>query len=178
MQQKMKWLHFYNYLKNIKVKILKIKSKLFKIIRFLGLAHFEALELLSNQSSIVLQTMNHGNEKILEQIENYFQLNDDDDDLDLHEKFDSLKINDDNDHHQIPSLDILSQKFTAYQTQLRSTVSVDKLLEVYESANQFLKEWEWMDTELDQRVNRKKQKNHFFKQKYIFRLYPKKHLIH
>jgi len=160
MQQKMKWLHFYNYLKNIKVKILKIKSKLFKIIRFLGLAHFEALELLSNQSSIVLQTMNHGNEKILEQIENYFQLNDDDD-LNLNEKFDSLTINDDNDHHQIPSLDILSQKFTAYQTQLRSTVSVDKLLEVYESADQFLKEWDWMDTELDQKVI-KNNKNYFF----------------
>jgi hypothetical protein len=159
MQQKMKWLHFYNYLKNIKVKILKIKSKLFKFIRFLGLAHFEALELLSNQSSIVLQTMNYGNEKILEQIENYFQLNDDDD-LDLNEKFDSLTINDDNDHHQIPSLDILSQKFTAYQTQLRSTVSVDKLLEVYESADQFLKEWDWMDTELDQKVI-KNNKNYF-----------------
>ncbi len=155
----MKWLHFYNYLKNIKVKILKIKSKLFKFIRFLGLAHFEALELLSNQSSIVLQTMNYGNEKILEQIENYFQLNDDDD-LDLNEKFDSLTINDDNDHHQIPSLDILSQKFTAYQTQLRSTVSVDKLLEVYESADQFLKEWDWMDTELDQKVI-KNNKNYF-----------------
>jgi hypothetical protein len=121
---------------------------------FLGLAHFEALELLSNQSSIILQTMSHGNEKILEQINTYFQINDDDDDSDLDKKLDSLAVNDDTDNNQIPSLDILSQKFTAYQTQLRSTVSVDKLLEVYESANQFLKEWDWMDTELDQKVRR------------------------
>jgi hypothetical protein len=95
--------------------------------------------------------MSHGNEKLLEQINNYFQINDDDDNL--NDKLDSLTINDDN---QIPSLDILSQKFTGYQTQLRSTVSVDKLLEVYESANQFIKEWDWMDTELDQKVNKNK----------------------
>jgi hypothetical protein len=93
--------------------------------------------------------MSHGNEELLEQISSYFQINDDDE-LTLN----SLTINDDNEH-DIPSLDILSQKFTAYQTQLRSTVPVDKLLEVYESANQFLKEWEWMDTELDQRVLKK-----------------------
>ncbi len=112
----------------------------------LGLAHFEALELLSNQSSTILQSMSYGNEKLLEEISNYFQINDDDE-LTLN----SLTINDDNEH-DIPSLDILSQKFTAHQTQLRSTVPVDKLLEVYESAYQFLKEWEWMDTELDQKV--------------------------
>jgi hypothetical protein len=113
------------------------------------------LELLSNQSSIVLQTMSPGNEKILEQIDSYFQINDDDD-SDLDNKLDSLTINEDNDNNQIPSLDILSQKFTAYQTQLRSTISVDKILEVYESADQFLKEWDWMDTELDQKVRKKK----------------------
>jgi hypothetical protein len=117
---------------------------------FSGLAHFEALELLSNQSSVVLQTMSFGNEKILEQIETYFQINDDDDDR-LNDKLDSLTINDES----IPTLDILSQKFTAHQTQLRSTVSVDKLLEVYESADQFLKEWDWMDTELDQKVKQR-----------------------
>jgi hypothetical protein len=96
--------------------------------------------------------MSHGNEELIEEISTYFQINDDDDDeLTLN----SLTINDDNEH-DIPTLDILSKKFTAYQTQLRSTIPVDKLLEVYESANQFLKEWEWTDTELDQRVNRKK----------------------
>jgi hypothetical protein len=96
--------------------------------------------------------MSHGNEKLLEQIENYFKLNDDDDDiLELNNQVDSLTINDDK--NQIPTLDVLSQKFTAYQTQLRSTIPVDKLLEVYESADQFLKEWDWMDTELDQKVN-------------------------
>ena len=99
--------------------------------------------------------MSAGNEKILEQIDDYFQI-DDDDDIELNNQLDSLTTNDDNDSkNQVPSLDILSQKFTAYQTQLRSTVSVDKLLEVYESANQFIKEWDWMDTELDQKVNRK-----------------------
>ncbi|CAF0823512.1 unnamed protein product [Rotaria sordida] len=116
-----------------------------------GLAHFEALELLSNQSSITLQTMSYGNEKILEQIDNYFQV--DDDDFEINHISDSSTIYDDNnDNHHVPSLDILSQKFTAYQTQLRSTVPVDKLLEVYESANQFLTEWDWMDTELDQKT--------------------------
>jgi hypothetical protein len=91
--------------------------------------------------------MSHGNEKLLEEISSYFQFNDDDE-LTLN----SLTINDDNEQ-DIPSLNILSQKFTAYQTQLRSTVPVDKLLEVYESSNQFLTEWEWMDTELDQKVD-------------------------
>jgi hypothetical protein len=89
--------------------------------------------------------MSHGNDKFLEQISTYFYLNDDDITLN------SLTITDDNEN-DIPTLDILSQKFTAYQTQLRSPIPVDKLLEVYESANQFLKEWEWMDTELDQKV--------------------------
>ncbi|UJR30500.1 hypothetical protein I4U23_018032 [Adineta vaga] len=118
-----------------------------------GLAHFEALELLSNQSGMVLQTMKSGNEKVLEQIDNYFQIDDDDDDLaETNNKLNSLNITDDNDNQQVPSLDILSQKFTAYQTQLRSTVSVEKLLEVYESANEFIKEWDWMDTELDQKT--------------------------
>ena len=127
------------------------KSRIILIYFKLGLAHFEALELLSNQSSIILQTMSHGNEKVLEQIENYFQINDDD--LELNNQLDSLTTNDDSDNNnQIPTLDILSQKFTAHQTQLRSTVSVDKILEVYESANQFIKEWDWMDTELDQKV--------------------------
>ncbi|CAF5151861.1 unnamed protein product, partial [Rotaria sp. Silwood1] len=51
-----------------------------------GLAHFEALELLSNQSSTTLQTMSYGNEKILEQIDNYFQL--DDDDMDINNTLD------------------------------------------------------------------------------------------
>ncbi|CAF3956434.1 unnamed protein product, partial [Rotaria sp. Silwood2] len=116
-----------------------------------GLAHFEALELLSDQSSTILQTMSYGNEKFLEQIDNYFQL--DDDDYEINNILDSSTTYDDNnDNNHIPSLDILSQKFTAYQTQLRSTVSVDKLLEVYESANQFLTEWDWMDTELDQKT--------------------------
>ena len=119
---------------------------------WLGLAHFEALELLSNQSSVVLQTMSHGNEKILEQIDSYFQLNDDD--LEINDVLNSLTVNDDNDNNQIPTLDSLSQKFIAYQTQLHSTVSVEKLLEVYESANRFLKEWDWMDTEMDQKVKR------------------------
>ena len=119
-----------------------------------GLAHFEALELLSNQSALVLQTMSSGNEKVLEQINGYFQVNDNDDDLE--HQFDSLTTNETNDdHRQIPTLDVLSQRFTAYQTQLRSTVPVDKLLEVYESAEQFLKEWDWMDTELDQKVRRR-----------------------
>ena len=93
--------------------------------------------------------MSHGNEKLLEEISGYFQVNDDDDD---ELTVNSLSINDDNEQ-EIPNLNILSQKFTAYQTQLRSTIPVDKLLEVYESAEQFLKEWEWMDTELDQKVN-------------------------
>ncbi len=118
---------------------------------FVGLAHFEALELLSNQSSTILQSMSHGNEELIEEISTYFQINDDEDELTIN----SLTITEENEH-DIPTLDILSQKFTAYQTQLRSTIPVDKLLEVYESANQFLKEWEWMDTELDQRVNRRK----------------------
>ena len=97
--------------------------------------------------------MSSGNEKILEQIDNYFQINDDEEeDLEIDNRLNSLTVKDDNDNNQIPSLDILSQKFTAHQTQLRSTVSVDKLLEVYESANEFLKEWDWMDTELDQKV--------------------------
>jgi len=134
-------------LKNIKVK----STKLFCLFCFfsshLGLVHFEALELLSNQSSIILQSMSYGNENLLEEISSYFQINDDE--LTLN----SVTINDDNEH-DIPTLDILSQKFTAYQTQLRSTISVDKLLEVYESANQFIKEWEWTDTELDQQVKR------------------------
>ncbi|CAF3568145.1 unnamed protein product [Rotaria sordida] len=112
-----------------------------------GLAQFEALELLSNQSATILQSMNYGNEKLFDEISTYFQINDDDDELTLN----SLTVND-NYEHDIPTLDILSQKFTAYQTQLRSTVSVDKLLEVYESANQLIKEWEWMDTELDQKT--------------------------
>lgn len=119
-----------------------------------GLAHFEALELLSTQSALVLQTMSGGNEKVLEQIDGYFQVHDNDDDLE--HQFDSLTTNETNDdHQQIPTLDVLSQRFTAYQTQLRSTVSVDKILEVYESAEQFLKEWDWMDTELDQKVRRR-----------------------
>lgn len=90
--------------------------------------------------------MSFGNEKLLDEIGGYFQINDDDE-LTLN----SLSINDDNER-ETPTLDILSQNFTAYQTQLRSTVPVDKLLEVYESANQFLKDWEWTDTELDQQV--------------------------
>lgn len=102
---------------------------------------------------MVLQTMKSGNEKVLEEINNYFRIDDEDDDLaETESKLNSLNIADDNDGHQVPSLDILSQKFTAYQTQLRSTVSVEKLLEVYESANEFIKEWDWMDTELDQKV--------------------------
>ena len=40
----------------------------------------------------------------------------------------------------------------AYQTQLRSVIPVNKLLEVYESFNQFLTEWEWTNFELDQKV--------------------------
>lgn len=120
----------------------------------LGLAHFEALELLSNQSALVLQTMSSGNEKVLEQVDGYFQVNDNDDDLE--HQFDSLTTNETtDDHRQIPTLDVLSQRFTAYQTQLRSTIPVDKILEVYESAEQFLKEWDWMDTELDQKVRRR-----------------------
>ncbi|CAF2401092.1 unnamed protein product [Rotaria sp. Silwood2] len=111
-----------------------------------GLAHFEALELLSNQSATILHSMSYGNEKLFDEISTYFQINDDDE-LTLN----SLTINNNNEH-DIPSLDILSQKFTAYQTQLRATVSVDKLLEVYESAHEFIKEWEWMDTELDQKT--------------------------
>jgi len=90
--------------------------------------------------------MSFGNEKLLDEISSYFQINDDDE-LTLN----SLSINDDNER-ETPTLDILSQNFTAYQTQLRSTVPVDKLLEVYESANQFLKDWEWTDTEHDQQV--------------------------
>jgi hypothetical protein len=105
--------------------------------------------------------MSYGNEKLLEEISSYFQINDDDE-LTLN----SLTINDDNEQ-DIPSLDILSQKFTAYQTQLRSTIPVDKLLEVYESANQFLKEWEWMDTELDQKVTQ----NVFFSGIVILEIY-------
>ncbi len=98
--------------------------------------------------------MSHGNEKLIEEISKYFLVDDEDDELTLN----SLVINDDN-QHDIPSLGILSQKFTAYQTQLRSTVPVDKLLEVYESENQFLKEWEWTDTELDQKVQKSDYKN-------------------
>jgi hypothetical protein len=92
--------------------------------------------------------MTHGNESLLEQIETYFQFNDDDFTFNDDDNS-SIDTNNDN---QIPTLDVLSQKFTAYQTQVRSTVPVDKLLEVYESANQFLKEWDWLDTELDQKV--------------------------
>ena len=95
---------------------------------------------------MVLQTMIHGNENLLEQISTYFQV-DDDDELTLN----SLNINDQHDS-DIPTLDVLSQKFTAYQTQLRSVVSTEKLLEAYESAHQCLKGWEWMDTEDDQKV--------------------------
>lgn len=91
--------------------------------------------------------MSHGNEEFLEDISKYFQLDEDDDELTLN----SLNINNDNEQ-EIPSLDVLSKKFTAYQSQLRSTVPVDKLLEVYESSNQFLTEWEWTDSELDQKV--------------------------
>lgn len=116
-----------------------------------GLVHFEALELLSNQSALVLQTTSPGNEQLLEQIDNYFQLKDDDD-LTLNDDTETSTTHDDPTHSQIPSLDVLSQKFTAYQSQLRSTVPVEKLLEVYESVNQFLQEWDWMDTELDQKV--------------------------
>lgn len=100
--------------------------------------------------------MSHGNEKIIEQIDKYFQI---DDDLDIDDTLDSSTIFDDNEKNHIPQLDALSQKFTAYQTQLRSTVSVDKLLEVYESANQFLTEWDWSDSELDQKV---KTKSYYF----------------
>ncbi|CAF3631905.1 unnamed protein product, partial [Rotaria sp. Silwood2] len=93
----------------------------------------------------------HSTYSLLQPTNNYFQL--DDDDYEINNILDSSTTYDDNnDNNHIPSLDILSQKFTAYQTQLRSTVSVDKLLEVYESANQFLTEWDWMDTELDQKT--------------------------
>lgn len=119
-----------------------------------GLVHFEALELLSNQSSLVFRTMNATNEALLEQIDEYFQL--DDDDLTLSDENETSTTIDDHNHSQIPTLDVLSQKFTAYQSQLRSTIPVDKLLEVYESANQFLQEWDWMDTELDQKVTKLK----------------------
>jgi len=115
-----------------------------------GLVHFEALELLSNQSSLVFRTMNATNEALLVQIDEYFQL--DDDDLTLSDENETSTTIDDHNHSQIPTLDVLSQKFTAYQSQLRSTIPVDKLLEVYESANQFLQEWDWMDTELDQKT--------------------------
>ena len=91
--------------------------------------------------------MSHGNEDLLEEIDKYFQLDDEDNELALN----SLKINHENEQ-EIPSLDVVSQKFTAYQTQLRSTIPVDKLLEVYESFNQFLTEWERTDSELDQKV--------------------------
>ena len=101
--------------------------------------------------------MSAGNENLLEQIDNYFELNDDD--LTLDDQTDSSTITDEPDRYPIPTLDILSQKFTAYQTQLRSTVPVEKLLEVYESADQFLKEWDWMDTQLDQKVRQKRQLN-------------------
>ncbi|CAF1311474.1 unnamed protein product [Adineta steineri] len=100
--------------------------------KYQGLIHFEALELLSNQSTIILQTMNYENEKILEEISSYFQIG--------------------NNEQDIPTLDILSKNFTSYQTQLRSSISVDKLLEIYESASQFLKEYESMDTEFDQKT--------------------------
>lgn len=116
----------------------------------LGLAHFEALELLSNQSSLILSTMGTGNADLLEQIDSYFELTDDD--MLNNDGDDVSESQNDVDYYPIPTLDVLSQKFTGYQSQLRSTVPVDKLLEVYESANQFLKEWDWMDTELDQKV--------------------------
>ena len=114
----------------------------------LGPDPFEALELLSIESTTILQSMSHGNEKFFDDITIYFQINDDDDELILN----SLTINDNNEH-EIPTLEILSKKYTAHQAQLRSTASADKLLEVYESANQFIKEWKLMDTELDQKVN-------------------------
>ena len=96
--------------------------------------------------------MGQGNERVLEQIETYFQCDDDDDDLTLNEETEPSASRNTTGNHSIPSLDVLSQRFTAYQTQLRSPVTVEKSLEVYESANQFLKEWDWMDTELDQKV--------------------------
>ena len=96
--------------------------------------------------------MGQGNETVLEQIETYFQCDDDEDDLTLNEDPDPSASRNTTGNHSIPTLDILSQRFTAYQTQLRSPVTVEKSLEVYESANQFLKEWDWMDTELDQKV--------------------------
>ena len=114
----------------------------------LGLIHYESLELLSNQSAAIIQNMRHGNEKLFEDISSYFHIRDnDDDELTLN----SLTINNDNEF-KIPSLDILSQNFTAYQTQLRSTVSVNKLLEIYESTSQYLTEWKWIDAELDHKV--------------------------
>ena len=103
--------------------------------------HFEALELLSTQSTTILQTMRHGHENLLNEIATYFQLNDDDE-LTLN----SLSIAD-HFEQEIPTLENLSEKFTAYQMQLHSTVSVDKLLEVYESANEFFR-----DTEIDEKV--------------------------
>lgn len=94
--------------------------------------------------------MSHGNETLLEEIASYFELNEDDEDeLTLN----SLSIT----HHheeEIPTLESLSERFTAYQMQLHSTVSVDQLLEVYESAHLFMKEWEWTDTEVDQKVRK------------------------
>ena len=87
-------------------------------------------------------------EPLLEQISTYFRIADDDDELTLN----SLTIQA-NHEDAVPTLEVLSQNFTAYQTQLRSTIPVDKLLEVYESANQCLQDWEWMDTEADQKVS-------------------------
>ena len=120
-------------------------SQLFE--KYHGLADYAALESLSRQSSLILQTMVHGNENLLEQISRYFHV-DDDDELTLN----SLTIHEQQ-QSDIPTLDVLSQRFTAYQTQLRSVVSTEKLLEVYDSASQCLKGWEWLDTEDDQTVS-------------------------
>jgi hypothetical protein len=118
-----------------------------------GLTNFEQLELLSNRSSTIVQTMTYGNEALLEQISTYFHLNNDDDDDDDDDELtlNSLTINEQY-RDDIPTLDSLSQKFTAYQMQVRSTVSVDKLLELYESAHQFINECDRTDTHINQKV--------------------------
>ncbi|CAF1040516.1 unnamed protein product [Didymodactylos carnosus] len=112
-----------------------------------GLTHLEALESLSSQASIKVQTFDYRNNELLEKIAVYFDMENDkrEDDSSNNEAMNNIE-------NQIPNIDDLSFKFTTYQTQLRSTVSMDKVLEVYQSAHEFIKEWDWMDTALDQKT--------------------------
>lgn len=102
----------------------------------------EKLETISKQSSMMVETMRFENENLLEQISVYFQSEDED------SKLRSLGLAE----QEIPTVETLSQHFTSYQSQLRTTVSSDKILEVYQSANELITEGQWSNTETDKKV--------------------------